>query len=65
MVARLIPQLYAPYRTLRDTSDDLHGSGRLSAAAISRSLMGDLLVAGMASARPEYMYMEIYNLCVR
>ena len=46
VVAMLIPQLHGPHRTLGDTSDDLHGSGRLFAAATSKSLMGDLFVAG-------------------
>ena len=47
----LIPQLHAPQRTLGDTSDDLHGSGRLFAAATSKSLMGDLYAAARTESR--------------
>jgi hypothetical protein len=49
-----------PHRTLGDTSDDLHGSGRLFAAATSRSLMGDLFVANrIALVRPIYIGMAV------
>jgi hypothetical protein len=51
MVARLIPLLHDPHPILGDTSDDLHGSGRLFAAATSKFLMGDLFAAARTESR--------------
>jgi hypothetical protein len=55
----LIPQWYAPHR-MQDSSDDLLGSGRFSAAAMSGSMMGHLVVIATV-ARPECKCTVYFN----